>query len=206
MALVEAAIVVHLRHLYYPLDPRHLFPLALLSHADLALEMGREVATLVMMVAVAVLAQRGWARRFAAFVFVFGVWDLGYYGWLKLLLDWPQYWLEWDVLFLLPWPWFGPWLAAALIATLFTLWGGWVLIDARPLQPRTADIVGFAGSALLALAAFLAPAWPLLVGGEAAFRNWQPGTFLWLLYAAGVAGMTAALWSAARYRPTGSEP
>ena len=41
MALVEAAIVVHLRHLYYPLDPRELFPLALLSDADLALELAR---------------------------------------------------------------------------------------------------------------------------------------------------------------------
>ena len=142
MALVEAAIVVHLRHLYYPLDPRQLFPLTLLSHADLALELGREVATVIMMAAVAVLAERGWARRFAAFVFVFGVWDLAYYGWLKLLLDWPRHWLEWDVLFLIPWPWFGPWLAAALIAALFTLWGGWVLADPRPLEPRTADVAG----------------------------------------------------------------
>jgi hypothetical protein len=200
MALVEAAIVVHLRHLYYPPDARQLFPLALLSHADLALEVGREVATVIMMAAVAVLAERGWARRFAAFVFVFGVWDLGYYAWLKLLLDWPRHWLEWDVLFLIPWPWFGPWLAAALIAALFTLWGGWVLVDARPLQPRTADVARFTAGALIALAAFLAPAWPLLAGGEAAFRDWQPGTFLWALYAPGLGGMAAALWSAARRR------
>jgi len=97
----------HLRHLYYPLDPQRLFPLVLLSHADLALELARELATVVMIVAVAVLAERGWVRRFAAFVFVFGLWDLGYYAWLKLVLDWPLHWLEWDVLFLIPWPWFG---------------------------------------------------------------------------------------------------
>lgn len=201
MALVEAAIVVHLRHLYYPLDPQRLFPLVLLSHADLALELARELATVVMIVAVAVFAERGWARRFAAFVFVFGLWDLGYYGWLKLVLDWPQHWLEWDVLFLIPWPWFGPWLAAALIAALFTLWGAWVLADTRTLRPRATDIAGFATGTLLALTAFLAPAWPLLAGGEAAFRGWQPGAFLWALYAPGLALMAAALWRAGHHRP-----
>jgi hypothetical protein len=51
------------------------FPLALLNDADLALELARELATVVMMVAVAVLAECSWGRRFAAFVF--GIWDLG---------------------------------------------------------------------------------------------------------------------------------
>ena len=206
MALVEAAIVVHLRHLYSPLDPQRLFPLVLLSHADLALELARELATVVMIVVVAVLAERGWARRFAAFVFVFGLWDLGYYAWLKLVLDWPRTWLEWDVLFLIPWPWFGPWLAAALIAALFTLWGGWILTDARALRPRRADIAGFVAGTLVALSAFLAPAWPLLAGGEPAFRDWQPGAFLWAVYLPGLGGMAVALWSAARHRPSGGEP
>lgn len=201
MALVEAAIVVHLRHLYYPHDPQRLFPLALLSHADLALELARELATVAMIAAVAVLAERGWARRFAAFVFVFGLWDLGYYGWLKLLLDWPRTWLEWDVLFLIPWPWFGPWLAAALIAALFALWGGWVLADGRALRPHTTDLAGFAAGTLLALIAFLAPAWPLLAGGEAAFRGWRPGSFPWALYAPGLALIAAALWRVGRKRP-----
>jgi hypothetical protein len=201
MALVEAAIVVHLRHLYYPLDPRSLFPLVLLSHADLALELARELATVVMILAVTLLAERGWSRRFAAFVFVFGLWDLGYYAWLKLVLDWPRAWLEWDVLFLLPWPWFGPWLAAALIAALFTLWGGWVLASERVLRPRLTDIVGFVTGTLLALIAFLAPAWPSLPGGAAAFRGWQPGTFPWALYGPGLALMAATLWHAGRDRP-----
>jgi hypothetical protein len=206
MALVEAAIVVHLRHLYYPLDPQQLFPLALLSHADLALELARELATVAMILAVAVLAERGWARRFAAFVFVFGLWDLGYYAWLKLVLDWPRHWLEWDVLFLIPWPWFGPWLAAALIAAVFTLWGGWVLAGGHTPRPQTVDLVGFLIGTLLALAAFLAPAWPLLAVGEEAFRGWQPVTFLWVLYTPGLALMTAALWRAARHRPVGGQP
>ena len=37
MALVEAAVVVHLHHIYYPENPLALFPLRLLSADDLAL-------------------------------------------------------------------------------------------------------------------------------------------------------------------------
>ena len=193
MALVEAAIVVHLRHLYHPADPQAVFPLVLLSLDDLWLEMARELATVIMIGAVAMLAERGWPRWFAAFVFVFGLWDLGYYAWLKLFLDWPRDWFEWDVLFLIPWPWFGPWLAPALIALLFVLWGGWILTAAR--QPRwtAARVLLFAGGALLGLVTFLAPGWPLLAGGAEAFRGWQPGEFGWAIYAVGFIAMTVAL-------------
>lgn len=198
MALVEAAIVIHLRHLYYPADPRALFPLELLGPADLRLELARELATIVMLVAVALLADRAWSRRFAAFVFVFGVWDLGYYAWLKLFLNWPRGWFEWDVLFLLPWPWFGPWLAPALIALLFTLWGGLVLAGSRiPRWTRTSALLFVAG-ALVGLVTFLAPAWPLLPGGEAAFRGYVPDTFAWPLLIVGLAAMAAGLIIAGR--------
>ena len=197
MALVEAAIVIHLRQLYYPADPRALFPLAVFSPSDLTLELARELATTVMILAVAALAERGFLRRFAAFVLVFGLWDLGYYAWLKLFLDWPRHWLEWDVLYLFPWPWFGPWLSAALIAALFVLWGGWLLAATEAALRLRATHAGlFALGTLLALAAFLLPAWPLLAGGTAAFRGWIPGAFAWWLYVPGLAFMTAGLWHA----------
>jgi hypothetical protein len=192
MALVEAAVVVHLRHVYYPENPFTLFPLRLLSADDLALELARELASVVMILAIAVLAARGVVRRFAAFVYVFGLWDLFYYAWLKLYLGWPGQWLEWDILFLLPWPWFGPWLAPALIALWFTLWGGWVLTTPRELHLRRTEALLFVTGALLALASFLSPAWPLLAGGATALHGWMPGTFAWPLYLAGLAGMATA--------------
>jgi hypothetical protein len=193
MALVEAALVVHLRHLYYAEDPLALFPLRLLEAHDLALELARELATVVMILAVAALAVRHWPQRFAAFAFVFGLWDLGYYAWLKLWLDWPRHWLEWDVLFLIPWPWFGPWLAPALIALLFVLWGGWVLMRAQDFRWRWPPLLVFAAGTGLTLAAFLAPAVPLLAGGTAAFRGWTPGAFPWGPYLAGWALMAGGL-------------
>ncbi len=200
MALVEAAIVVHLRHVYYLENPRALFPLQLLSADDLALELAREAATVVMLLAVAVLAARSGMRRFAAFLYVFGLWDLFYYFWLKVYLGWPTKWLEWDILFLIPWPWFGPWLAPALIALLFTLWGGWVLATPRDLRLRRTDALLFVTGALSALAAFLSPAWPLLGGDATALRGWVPGSFPWPLYLAGLAVMAAALLRVARVR------
>lgn len=196
MAHVEASLVVHLRSLYYPQDPQRLFPLVLLSHRDLAIELAREAATLVMIVSVALLAARGSARVFAAFCYTFGVWDIGYYLWLKQMIDWPAAWLEWDVLFLIPWPWFGPWLAATLIALLLVLWGGRVLLVGGEPALRGRMLALFLAGAILALATFLWPAVPLLAAGEQTFAGFRPGSFPWLPYAAGYVLMALGLWRA----------
>ncbi|MCG6935960.1 MAG: hypothetical protein LJE73_08705 [Proteobacteria bacterium] len=194
MAQVEASIVVHLRTIYYPADPRHIFPLVLMSHHHLAIELIRELATVVMLLSVAVLAATGMVRRFAAFVYVFGLWDLFYYIWLKLMIGWPVSLLEWDVLFLIPWPWFGPWPAPALIALVFTAWGSRVLLSSGTIHLRPWPGILFLVGTLLALAAFLLPAFALLPGGEAAFDGYQPDRFLWGLYLIGVLLMTVSLW------------
>jgi hypothetical protein len=198
MALVEAAIVVYLRELYYPEDPRALFPLRLLSDAHLALELAREVATLVMLGAVAWLSRRAWLARFAAFLFLFGLWDLCYYAWLWLYLGWPVSWGEWDVLFLIPWPWLAPWPAPAAIAALFGAWGGAVLWRGQEHRPSAAALALFGVGVLLALGAFLAPGAALLAGGAAAFRGWTPGPFPWWPYGSGLAALAAGLMLALR--------
>ena len=203
MAYVEAALVVHLRQLYYADNPLTIFPLRLLSHTDLAIELIREAATIVMLIAVAFLAERDIGRRFAAFVYSFGIWDLGYYGCLKLLIDWPRLWLEWDVLFLLPWPWFGPWLTPALIALLFAGWGAWILLSTR--QPRFTRLSAtlFIGGAVLGLTAFLLPAVGLLPQGKIAFQGYQPENFAWSLFVPGLVAMFTGLIYTARNKKNG---
>ena len=198
MAYVEAALVVHLRQLYYADNLLVIFPLRLLSHSDLVIELVREAATILMLVAVAFLTERDFGRRFAAFVYAFGIWDLGYYGCLKLLIDWPQTWLEWDVLFLLPWPWFGPWLTPAVIALLFAGWGAWILLSARQPHFTRLSTTLFMGGALSGLSAFLLPAARLLPQGEIAFQGYQPEAFAWSLFVPGVLAMTAGLIYTAR--------
>lgn len=185
MAHVEAALVVYLRELYYPDHPRMIFPLRLLRPSHLGIEFARETATVVMILAVALLAERGVARVFAAFVFVFGLWDIFYYLWLKLMIGWPSGWLDWDVLFLIPWPWFGPWIAPALIALIFSLWGGWILCSDRPCRLTRAGLAIFVIGTLLALASFLLPGAGLLPQGPDGFRGYQPDYFAWWLFVPG---------------------
>lgn len=193
MAQIEAAIVVHLRTIYYPEDPLSLFPLALFSHRDLGIELVREAATLIMIATLSFLTARKFRDAFVVFVFVFGVWDIFYYVWLKVMIGWPTAWGEWDVLFLIPWPWFGPWITPAAVALLFSAWGAKRLWCGQGCEfDRISGALFLFGCALV-LATFLAPALPLLSEGEAAFYGYEPAGFLWAVYLPGLALVTAGL-------------
>jgi hypothetical protein len=193
MAYVEAAVVMGLRRIHYPGMPRALFPLPVWPAADLLIELGREAATLAMILAVSLLAVRGAARRLGALLFVFGMWDLFYYVWLKLLLGWPTSWLEWDILFLIPWAWLGPWITPAIVALILAWWGARVLVATRePTFARREVLLASAGAALL-LASFLEPAARLLGKWPAVVADFTPGRFLWGVYLAGIALLLAGL-------------
>ena len=115
MALLEAVVVAYIRGLYAKVAP----PSPPVSYHTM--ELWREAATLVMLFAVGWLSGRRWSDRLAYAFFAFGVWDIWYYIWLKVFLDWPASLLDWDVLFLLPLPWWGPVLSPVLIALLICL-------------------------------------------------------------------------------------
>lgn len=198
MAYLEAAVVVSMRALYYPENPLLIFPPMIMPSTALWIELGRELATVVMILAVAALAERGAVRVFAAFVYVFGLWDLFYYVWLKLTLGWPVSWTEWDILFLIPWMWLGPWLAPALIALLFVLWGAWTLRTPQPYRFTRDALLLFVTGSTLGLTAFLQPAWPLLSGEPEAIAVFQPAGFWWPVYGIGLLLMAMGLW---RIRP-----
>ncbi|MFH1689922.1 MAG: hypothetical protein ABIE42_06755 [Candidatus Eisenbacteria bacterium] len=111
MAYMEAAVVAYLRLLYYP-DGFVIESAASLEPvppAVLAIEIGREVATIVMLAAVALLsAGKNWWERLAHFMWAFALWDIFYYVWLYVLLRWPSGATTIDVLFLIPVPWIAP--------------------------------------------------------------------------------------------------
>jgi hypothetical protein len=86
-------------------------------------EVGREAATMVMLAAVAALAGTHLRERFGYFLVAFGVWDISYYFWLKVTLDWPASIFDPDILFLIPIPWVGPVIAPALVAALMVILG-----------------------------------------------------------------------------------
>ncbi|MDE0867129.1 MAG: hypothetical protein OSA98_25410 [Rubripirellula sp.] len=200
MALLEAAVVVYMRRLYYPESPLDLFPLEFLNVYDPTLELAREIATIVMIVTVALLAERTTrTRAFAAFAFLFGLWDLLYYAWLKVLIGWPRNWIEWDVLFLVPTIWLGPWICPALIALLFVIWGTAVLLSRSNIELSKRGGGVFVLGSVGGLATFLQPAIPIWwVGGMDALTRYQPGTFWWWLFIPSfmimAAGLASCFW------------
>ena len=140
--MVEGAVVTYLRRLSYPgaaLDGP-IFPLRIATPAVLATEVVREAATLVMLGAVAMLAERRPERRFAAFALCFGLWDLSYYAFLKAAIGWPHGPLEWDILFLIPGPWAAPVLAPVLVSAAIIAGALLILVRAdetQVLRPAT---------------------------------------------------------------------
>ncbi len=112
MAFLESAIVIYLRELYYP--EGFAFPLKALPGIIAATELFREAATIIMLLAISIIAGKNGAERFAYFLFSFAIWDIFYYIFLKIILGWPASFLTWDILFLLPVSWVGPVIAPIL--------------------------------------------------------------------------------------------
>jgi len=122
MAWVEAATVYYLRVMVDRLDPYQANPLPMSGILE-QVELVREAATLVMLLTVGMLAGRTGRARLGYTAIAFGVWDIAYYVFLKVICDWPKSLFDWDVLFLLPLPWWGPVLAPVCIALLMIVWG-----------------------------------------------------------------------------------
>ena len=121
MGYFESAVVVYLRGLIYP--DGFSFPLRDISIRIIIIELFREVATIVILVTVAALSGRRFWERFGFFLFIFGIWDIFYYVWLKATINWPLTLLDWDILFLIPAPWIAPVVAPVLVAVLMILAG-----------------------------------------------------------------------------------
>ena len=69
-------------------------------------EFFREIATIIMLVTIALLAAKRGLERWAVFLWVFAIWDIFYYAGLWAIVRWPSSFLTPDVLFLIPTPWF----------------------------------------------------------------------------------------------------
>lgn len=193
MAWMEAATVAYLRTLVQRVVPYQANPLPLAGIFS-ATELVREIATMLMLVAVGILAGRNTRTRIAYAVLAFGVWDILYYVFLMVIVGWPRSPWDWDVLFLLPLPWWGPVLAPGIIAlfmiagaTLVTQW------EHRGLWPRRWALALNALGAFIALAVFMEDAIRALPGGEAAIRGALPARFNWPWFVAALLLMFATL-------------
>ena len=71
----------------------------------LTIEVFREAATILMLLSVAILAEQKRGERFAVFLWIFALWDIGYYVALWATVRWPYSPTSSDVLFFIPVPW-----------------------------------------------------------------------------------------------------
>jgi hypothetical protein len=125
MGFLEGAVVVYLREIYYPKGFD--FPLAPITSTIAITELLREAATLIMLIGIGILTGKNKAERFVCFLYSFAVWDIFYYVFLKLLLNWPASLFTWDILFLLPVPWVGPVLAPCITSLSMIVLFGYIM-------------------------------------------------------------------------------
>ncbi len=114
MAFLETSAVVYLRKLYYPegFD----FPLKIMDKDIIIVEIFREFATVIMLLGAGFIAGRNRTEKFGLFLYCFAFWDIFYYVFLKIILNWPESFLTWDILFLIPTTWVGPVIATILVS------------------------------------------------------------------------------------------
>lgn len=200
MAWMESATVVYLRTLVGRIDPHQANPLPL-SVGLGQTELIREAATLIMLLAAGLLAGRTWRSRLAYALIAFGVWDIFYYVFLAVITHWPKSIMDWDVLFLIPLPWWGPVIAPALIALLMIIGGTLVSQfdqSDRPIWPGRRSWLLNIGGVILALYVFMIDAIQSVSNGVDVTRRVLPAYFNWPLFIVALVLMSAPIVDVSR--------
>jgi hypothetical protein len=217
-AFVEVAVVIYLRGLYEPLhatlypdapsdglfpilQPEQLVAAGPQYEGWMLTELVREAATLAMLAAIALAVARNVRQWFAAFMIAFGLWDIFFYVWLRVLIGWPASLLEWDLLFLLPVPWVGPVIAPVLVAASM-IFAGVVLLKResadRPIRLTLVHWAAILSAGALVVIAFCWDFRNIMGGGI-------PHTFNWPLLIIGeTVGIVAFLHGATK-RTSGAD-
>jgi hypothetical protein len=187
---VEAAVVVYLRLHYY--SGGFEFPLVEMPSSIAVIEVMREFATIVMLGAVGWVSGKRPLTRFAFFAVAFGVWDIFYYVFLKVMLGWPASLFTWDVLFLIPLPWLGPVLAPVIVSVCLITAGVLVLVkeeQGRPVRVLWKQWMALTIGGTLIIYSFLEQPGVM-------FHHELPGSYDWPLFVAGIAvGIAGFVWS-----------
>jgi hypothetical protein len=158
---IEAAVVVYLREIFHPggfTFPMIVFGKTPSSLRILLTEIGREAATIVLIFTGAWLFGRNRRQRVAYFLVIFAIWDIFYYVWLKVLIDWPASIMDWDILFLMPLTWASPVLYPVLVSvTMFAFAVIILCCDSFswPIKVTSSGWLGFALSAVIVVESFV---------------------------------------------------
>jgi hypothetical protein len=208
MGFFESSIVIYLREIYYPegFD----FPLHPIEPQIAVTELIRELFSLIMIISVAILAKRSFHERFANFLFIFAIWDIFYYIFLKLILGWPASPATWDILFLIPLPWTSPVIAPIIISLLMI---ALALVIYRfhnfnnPVEIKIREWIILIGGAIIIFVSFILDFLryflnnfekyshhPALEQLHIASGEYHPSSFNWIVYLIGVLTLIAAIF------------
>jgi hypothetical protein len=119
LGYIESAVVIYMREILYPAGFQ--FPLAPIEMNLAITEILRELATLVILVCIGMITGRSFSEGFAWCLYSFAIWDLFYYIFLKLLIDWPESLMTWDILFMIPTTWVGPVITPVIVSLTMIL-------------------------------------------------------------------------------------
>lgn len=184
MAYFESAAVVYLQRAL-AMTPQTIFPLR--DQNSLGglggVEIGREVATLVMLAMVGWIAGRKGLERLAWTSVAFGVWDIGYYFWLWVFIGWPTSLSDFDLLFLLPVPWIGPVWAPIVVSLALIFFG---LTVARRLASNQSGSAKLKDVALL-IGGGLTVIFSFTIDGLKTLHGAIPISFAWPIFLMGMA-------------------
>lgn len=206
---VEAAVVAYLRAIYDPIRQQlhperpkgELFPLITPRQLEatgsantrrLIIELGREAATLFMLAGAGLAVARNPQQWVAASLIAFGLWDIFFYAFLRVMIDWPASLLTWDILFLLPVPWVGPVIAPILVSISMIACG--VVVLRRHVFFRPMHWAAILAGGFIIIVAFCWDFQNTSAGG------W-PNPFHWLLFAIGETIGLGGFIAAASRRP-----
>lgn len=187
MAYLESAVVVYLRRLYGISELNQ--ALVSMDTQIIYIEVGREIATLIMLFMAAFLTGKTIPARVGYFLLLFGTWDIFYYIWLRVFIGWPAGWLDTDLLFMLPLPWWGPVLAPMLIAVLMVLMGiSLVRADGmrKVVRPGKIGWVALILGVLIDMYVFMADAIAALPANMNTLAHVQMSQFKWPIYLLGL--------------------
>jgi len=196
MAYLESTVVLYLRRVYGITDLLASVP-AFDRYISI-IELGRELATLMMLLAIGLAAGKKLQSQMGFFLYAFGIWDIWYYIWLVVFIGFPRSLFEWDLLFLIPLPWWGPVIAPVMISLLMILGGArLVALEDKSImvRPTWKDwillVVGVCGM----LYVFMSDAISSLPASTETLSQLTPkGPFSWIYFLLGYAVSAFGLW------------
>jgi hypothetical protein len=204
MAYLESTLVVYLREIY---GIKNLIAdLPTQPDKFTVIEIGREFCTLVMLFCIGWIAGRTLQEKIAYSLMSFGIWDIFYYLWLYVFIRWPDSVFEWDILFLIPLPWWGPVWSPLLISVLMISGSIITILKTEKrvkISLKLLDWTILAASIFIGLYVFMEAAIVVLPDGSEAVAKVRPGDFNLILFLAAIAGFSLFCFRLARQKTQG---